>query len=235
MSLPPLDLVAAHPWRRAVFTTYALSLSFFEAVVLDALVRGGGRESLILADVHGVRGSLSEQGAQLVGKDYEVEPVLVSGGVFHPKVSVLCAGEECHVLVGSGNLTFGGWGGNCEVLEHLHPSFAAQAIEDAASFFELMTVTDRIHYSAADQCAATAEDLRKPIKTTSLNGDIRLFHSLNLSIAEQISQTVAELGGAQRLVAAAPFWDDGSAIDRLCKAIGLDHVFVHVHPYRCVE
>ena len=72
MSLAPLDLVAAHPWRRAVFTTYALSLSFFEAVVLDALVRGGGRESLILADVHGVRGSLSEQGAQRVGKDVSV-------------------------------------------------------------------------------------------------------------------------------------------------------------------
>jgi hypothetical protein len=50
-ALAPLELVSAHPWRRVVFTTYALSLSFFEAVILDALVRGGGRESLILADV----------------------------------------------------------------------------------------------------------------------------------------------------------------------------------------
>jgi hypothetical protein len=118
--LAPLDLVRAHPWRRAIFTTYALSLSFFEAVILDALVRGGGRGSLILTDVQGVRASLSEQGAQRAGKDYEVEPVSVSGGVFHPKITVLCAGKECHVLVGSGNLTFGSWGGNCEVLEHLH-------------------------------------------------------------------------------------------------------------------
>ena len=39
-----LELVSAHPWEKAVFTTYVLSLSFFEAVVLDALVRGGGRE-----------------------------------------------------------------------------------------------------------------------------------------------------------------------------------------------
>lgn len=88
MSVAPLDLISAHPWRRVIFTTYALSLSFFEAVILDALVRGGGRESLILADVHGVRGSLSEQGAQRVGKDYDVEPVSVSGVVFHPKISV---------------------------------------------------------------------------------------------------------------------------------------------------
>jgi hypothetical protein len=46
VSLVPLDLVSAHPWRRVAFTTYALSLSFFEAVILDALVRGGGREAL---------------------------------------------------------------------------------------------------------------------------------------------------------------------------------------------
>ena len=122
VTLAPLDLVSAHPWRRVAFTTYALSLSFFEAVILDALVRGGGREAIIFADVQGVRASLSEQGARRVGKDYEVEPVAVSGGVFHPKLSVFCAAEECHLLVGSGNLTFGGWGGNCEVLEHLHPA-----------------------------------------------------------------------------------------------------------------
>jgi hypothetical protein len=56
----PLDLVSAHPWRRAAFTTYALSLSFFEAVLLDALVRGGAREKFILSDVEGVRMALSD-------------------------------------------------------------------------------------------------------------------------------------------------------------------------------
>jgi len=39
-------------------TTYALSLSFFEAIVLDRLIRGGGRQAMILADVEGVRASL---------------------------------------------------------------------------------------------------------------------------------------------------------------------------------
>jgi hypothetical protein len=46
VTLAPLDLMSAHPWAPAAFTTYALSLSFFEAVLLDALVRGGGREAL---------------------------------------------------------------------------------------------------------------------------------------------------------------------------------------------
>ncbi|GEM_PF-1150084 len=233
-TLAPLDLVSAHPWSHAVFTTYALSLSFFESVVLDALVRGGGRESLILADVQGVRASLNELGAHRVGKDYDVEPVAVSGGVFHPKVAVFCSGEECHLLVGSGNLTFGGWGGNCEVLEHLHPSFAADAMEDAASFFESIALTERVRCSAGKQCTAIAVELRKCASGKPRNRNIRLFHSLGRSIAEQIAEVVAELGGAQRLVAAAPFWD-GSAVDQLCAAIGLDRLFVHAHPHGCVE
>jgi hypothetical protein len=63
LSVTPIDLVSAHPWKRVALTTYSLSLSFFEAVILDALVRGGGKaQALILADVHGVHESLSEQG-----------------------------------------------------------------------------------------------------------------------------------------------------------------------------
>src|SRR4051812_31258696 len=110
MPLAPADLMAAHPWRRVAFTTYALSLSFYEAVVLDALVRGGSAPALILADAKGVKAALSERGAQRVGKDYNIEPVVVNGGVFHPKVCVLISPDECHVVIGFGNLTFGGWG-----------------------------------------------------------------------------------------------------------------------------
>ena len=68
----------------------------------------------------------------------------VSAGVFHPMISVLGADHDCHLLVGSGNLTFGGWGGNFEVIEHLHPSFAADAIFDAADRFDRLSDTSRI-------------------------------------------------------------------------------------------
>jgi hypothetical protein len=235
VNLAPLDLVSAHPWQRVTFTTYALSLSFFEAVILDALVRGGGRQALILADVQGVRASLSEQGAQRVGKDYGVEPVAVSSGVFHPKISVLSGTDECHLLVGSGNLTFGGWGGNCEVLEHLHPDFAADAIADAADFFELMSVTQRVRHGANEHCDATAAELRHSVQGKSRNGDVRLFYNLDRSISEQLVQVVDDLGGANQMLAAAPFWDHGTAIHNLCQAIKLDHVFIHAHASGTVE
>ena len=112
-----------------MFTTYALSLSFFEAVVLDRLIRGGGQSALILADPEGVRSGLSEEGARRAGRDYDVEPIACTTGVFHPKISVFTTADDAHLLVGSGNLTFGGWGGNLELMEHLLPSFAADGID----------------------------------------------------------------------------------------------------------
>ena len=122
----PVDLLSASSWTRVAFTTYSLSLSFFEAVVLDALVRGRASGALVLSDPEGIRAALSEEGARRVGRDYEIAPVVRKGpGICHPKVSVLAQKDDAHLLVGSGNLTFSGWGGNLEVIEHLHPSFAA--------------------------------------------------------------------------------------------------------------
>ena len=231
----PLDLVSAYRWERAVFTTYTLSLSFFEVVLLDALVRGGGRGAIILSDIHGVHAALSEQGARRAGKDYIVEPIAVQDGVFHSKISALTADKDAHLLVGSGNLTFGGWGANLEVVEHLHPSFAADAIDDAARFFELMSDAGHLRHGAGKYCESIAVELRAAARTGAQNENIRLFHSLDGAISQKLTQTVSDLGGAVRLVAASPFWDGGPAIDRLCAMLELDEVFVHAHPGGIVE
>lgn len=185
----PIHLISALPWRRAAFTTYSLSLSFFEAVVLDGLLRGGGQRPLILSDAAGVRAALMEQGARRAGRDYEIEPIAVSEGVFHPKISAFMTDDDCHLLVGSGNLTFGGWGGNLEVCEHVHPSFAAQAISDASEFFEYLAVgDDRFRHGAAERCAAIAENLASAVRGRTLNSDIRLLHNLDGAISEKLEQ-----------------------------------------------
>lgn len=201
-----LDLIGAHPWRSAVFTTYSLSLSFFEAIVLDQLIRGGARGAVILSDVDGVRGALSEHGARRVGREYDIEPISVSSGVFHPKLSVLIGQHECHLLVGSGNLTFGGWGGNFEVFEHLHSGFAAEAIRDASEFFASLANAPRVRHGARSQCLETAASLRESVTGVSGSGKIRLIHSLQRSILDQISEFAEELGGAKRVIIASPYW-----------------------------
>jgi hypothetical protein len=236
MSLSPVAIVSAHPWQRVAFTTYALSLSFFEAVILDGLVRGKSRaQALILADIHGVRESLSERGASRVGRDYEVEPVKVAAGVFHPKIAVFASAEECHVLVGSGNLTFNGWGGNCELVEHLHPAIAAGAIADVAGFFERLADGRRASLGAGNECLQLAASLRRAVRDQPRNDDIRFIHNLDAPLTGQIARAAEELGGAKRLVAAAPYWDDGAALDTLCRALGLDEAHLHSHARGCVE
>jgi hypothetical protein len=233
--LSALDVLGAARWEHAAFTTYALSLSFFEAVALDALVRAGSAPPLILADVMGVRGALSEYGARVVGKDYDIEPVSVKHGVFHAKVAALVSADDTHLVVGSGNLTFGGWGGNLEVAEHLHPSFAADAFDDAAAFFRALATTERATHDAGDRLERLAADLEARAASGVRKGDVRLLHNLTDDLTRQLMAQANDLGGATRLVVASPFWDDGAALAALCARLGLSEAFAHAHPQSAVE
>lgn len=230
--MKPVDLIAASPWTRVAFTTYVLSLSFFEAVILDALVRGRASGALILSDPEGIRAALSEDGARRVGRDYEIAPVVRKGpGIFHPKVSVLAQKDDAHLLVGSGNLTFSGWGGNLEVIEHLHPSFAADAFDDTAAFFEALATSEDVATSAGDASNKIAEDLRKAASRGIRDGRFRLLHSLDAPIAEQIALYADDLGGATRILVASPYFDlDGKGLTRLAAETGCDNIQLHAHP-----
>lgn len=230
--MKPVDLIAASSWTRAAFTTYALSLSFFEAVILDALVRGRAGGALILSDPEGIRAALSEEGARRVGRDYEIAPVVRKGpGIFHPKVSVLAQTDDAHLLVGSGNLTFSGWGGNLEVIEHLHPSFAADAFDDTAAFFETLGSSMSVTTSAGGASSEIAEDLRKAANRGIRDGRFRLLHSLDAPIAEQIALFSDDLGGATRIIVASPYFDlDGKGLTRLAAEIGCENIQLHAHP-----
>jgi len=231
----PLELVAAHPWRSALFTTFSLSLSYFEAVVLDALVRRNVERKLILADVEGVRAALSEHGARHAGRSYQVEPVAVANGCFHAKLTALTAPGEGHLVVGSGNLTVGGWGVNLECAEHLHPSFAADAFDDAAEFLESLATTANARHGAVDACGNLAVELRGLAAGGRRTGDIRLVSNIDGSIIDRLAEFADGLGGARRLTVVSPFFDSGAAVDRLCGALGLDEVSVHSHPTRPVS
>jgi hypothetical protein len=229
--LDPPELVIAAPWRRVAFTTYALSLSFFEAVVLEAMIRGGGRNAIMFADPTGIKAALSEHGARRVGREYDVEPVACLTGSFHPKIGIFSSDDDCHVTVGSGNLTFGGWGGNAEVIEHLHPSFAADAFDDLADMLELLTISAQVRTGASEGLLSLAQLVRRGAIGATRNGNIRVVHSVGGSIAGAITARADELGGATGLTVVSPFFDrNGHALRRLAEDLRLSSISVHVHP-----
>ena len=222
------DLLMADRWSSLFFTTYALSLSFFEAVVLDAIVRSEIGSTLILADVSGVRSAMQELGAQGVGRSYDVEPVAVSNGCFHAKLLSVTSKTDAHLVIGSGNLSFGGWGSNLECVEHLHPSFAPDAFTDTADFLRRIASSPRIKHAASEQAFELAADLESRVRNAPRTGSIRVIHNVGHSIIEQVVALANELGGATQLIVASPFFD-GFGIERFCDRLGVTHAYVHSH------
>lgn len=100
----------------ALAFTYSFDPVFFDRMVLPSLWRGGTEEALVLADggevtrafarIHGPIGHL--------GRRYLLSPVQTAGS-FHPKLLLRFGKEGGLACLGSGNLTHGGWGVNCEL------------------------------------------------------------------------------------------------------------------------
>src|SRR5205823_1915 len=100
--------------------------------------------------------------------------------IFHPKLVHLRAaeGHADLLLVGSGNLTYSGHGGNIEVLEALRPDFHAQAFNQAADFFEELGSLPRATVADPTELLATAERLRDVASRGQTTQDVQFVHSL---------------------------------------------------------
>lgn len=224
-----LDIAGGADWKRVVFTSYALSLAFFETVVMDALARAGAQDISLLCDLQGVRASLAETGVRGVGREYRLEPVaLFNGLAFHPKIGAFIGEDQAFITLGSGNLTFGGWASNLETVEVLHPDFASRAFEDVAALFAGLADHPRIRHAAADICGDLSSDLSLAARGRIDRGGLRVFHSLGRGIGSQVVELAEELGGCTRLSAASPFFDaDGSAIAAMAQDLSVDKVHLH--------
>ncbi|WP_145206647.1 hypothetical protein [Sphingobium sp. B2] len=221
----PVELVRSGPWTRALIGTYVLSLSFFEGIVLPALRQSGVRSIDILADVEGVAGALGEAGAREVGRTYALHPIRIPNHVFHPKFMILDGPDGPSAVVGSGNLTFGGWGYNLELCEILRPEHSGTALNGLADFLEELALADRL--LGAD--AALLEPWVARLRGVPPSGGARIVHNVTRSISSQLVEQAAELGDASRLTVAAPYFGSSRAVDELARLLGSPAVDVHVH------
>lgn len=221
----PVELVRAGPWTRALIGTYVLSLSFFEGIVLPALRQSGVRSIDILSDVEGVAGALGEAGAREVGRTYALHPIRIPNHVFHPKFMILDGSDGPSAVIGSGNLTFGGWGYNLELCEILRPEHSGTALNGLADFLEELALADRL----LGPNAALLEPWVALLRGVPPSGGARTVHNVTRSISSQLVEQAAELGDASRLTVAAPYFGSSRAIDELAHLLGSPAVDVHVH------
>jgi len=76
------DILQLRSWKHALFTTYALSLSYFESEVLRPLQRAGCSDVWLIADADGYRCSLWSAGQCVCGSNTISFP--------SPRLTALC-------------------------------------------------------------------------------------------------------------------------------------------------
>jgi hypothetical protein len=99
-----------------VVLTYAFDPLFFERIPLDDFRVGGSRRVVVVADAGQVAEAMERCAGQIyyLGRDYSLAESNAAN-TFHPKLIARLAPAGGRVWIGSGNLTFTGWGGNHEL------------------------------------------------------------------------------------------------------------------------
>jgi hypothetical protein len=103
-------------YHKALLLTYSFDPVFFEQVVLPDLWGGRSSDILVLGDEGQVAASTQAASGQLwhLGKQYLLAGAKHSGA-FHPKVTLRLGPKDGGIMLGSGNVTSSGWGGNQEI------------------------------------------------------------------------------------------------------------------------
>lgn len=225
-------ILEAGRWEKALFTTYSLSLTFFESIILRALRKAECREIWVIADAEGYRSSLMERGSNGVGNDYHLIPIGLRKGVFHPKCCYLMGAEGDLLIVGSGNLTFGGFGRNLEALDVLSSRSHPWCFLEFADFLAgLSGRADVIcpDFGWAGSFANRAREVSS--NTRSLSEYPKLLTSLEAPIKDQLGVLTASCGEITDLTILSPFFDpDGYAVLELAKQTNTREVHIALPP-----
>ena len=100
-----------------IILTYNIDLMFVQSMLLPRLNKVGHPNLLIFADINRATETFQSQHqwVQGIGSRYRLVPVSMhKHGSFHPKAILLSSDKQATLLVGSGNLSFGGWRENGE-------------------------------------------------------------------------------------------------------------------------
>ncbi|OWJ63455.1 hypothetical protein BWU74_03460 [Paraburkholderia caledonica] len=212
---------AARP-RRALFTTFTLSVNWFESFCLPLLKVSGCGKVDLLVDSREACKSTDETTSLYAGNAYRVIPVhQESGGFFHPKIAYLERGSGDDVLVvGSGNLTTSGQNANLEVLDSVSAREHPLVFEAFADFASQFAQTPGLSRKAAANLKHYAERALKVASEAPAsareNPKVWLVHTLAGKAGEQFGALVREhLPDAASLTVFGPYLDP--AANATCK------------------
>lgn len=225
-----LSLIRAGKWRSAWFTTFTFNAVFFEAYVLPALHEAGCDEIVVLVDEVFYLSSLAEA-PRHAGTTYRLHPIALDGGVFHAKLTYLEGRNSADILmVGSGNMTWPGFGHQLECLDVLSSWRDARAFDDLAKgVIGLLGRQDLRAGEAAQSLKALAERAERAAEPY-LEGfsSTRVLASGTEPISTQVSRHLAQKD-FEELVVLSPFHaPDAGPVRRLASALQISRLGIAI-------
>ncbi len=134
--------------EKAYFTTFNMDIAFVEKYILPPLLGEDipdnkfssedlnlplmGKKSLDIKFFYDANNLSSFDKNTLI----QTYPILIKGGVFHPKVIYLKGEKGTYLFVGSGNLTINGWGRNIEAFEIVDIAQNSNLENQVLNFFD---------------------------------------------------------------------------------------------------
>ncbi len=205
----------ARAMTHAIVLTYNIDFLFVQSLVLPALKRCGHASLTIFADARRAAESYAHLNALLTGLGvrYRVIPVAMERGFsFHPKALFLSGPERATLLVGSGNLTFGGWRENGEVWVRKDTDEDGTDVFSAfrAYLLEILTRVPLNESIVADIEEAFDPTTRPWARSMSEPSGLLGKVSRGPSLLDQLLAAVGT-GAVSELMLAAPYFDERAA------------------------
>ena len=233
-----LEIVSsAREVTNAVVLTHNIDFVFVQTVVMSAFRRCGHPTITIFADSGCAAETFAQQRAVLtdLGARYRVVPVAMGTGFrFHPKAVLLTGETRGSLLVGSGNLTFGGWRQNAEVWTRFENESDGSGPFHAFRGYLADVLKRVVLPEAVEREVDEAFDpTTKPWLSTGAADDALVGR---VGSGPPLLEQMLAVGGdepVEELLVCAPYFDnDGAALQELVASVGAHRTTVLCQPDR---
>ena len=231
MSIKLISLIDKARPRRALFTTFTFSISWFEAIIVPALRRWGCEQIDVLVDARYARRSTDEASGLYIGSAYRAIPVyMAKTTVFHPKLVYLEGHDDAdRLIVSSANLTLSGHGKNLEVLDAISAADESGVLGEFADFLDGLIAKYEFSADYAEILGGYGTRIRARLAKLGPANDLTrrawLVHTLSRPAAEQLTEHVYRLDNPHTLTVLSPFHSPtGSPVQQLADEIGVEKI-----------
>jgi len=229
--MKPRSFFNKHERSVAIFTTFSFDPTFFEQIVLPELQAHGVKAIFILVDGNQLDRNADKLRNTLfnAGKRYIIRPVYLKGA-FHSKLILVVGPSEANLWCGSGNLNYGGWGGNREIA--VTKQFGP---EEATSVRGLISSLEQYIQGETAQKLLDSINRFSWLKNAEGSTDTGscLISGRNGSIGEQLKRRWAKKRFKKLTLTTGSTDENGAMVDWANKTFGMKECHVIVEDQFC--